>query len=254
LLALVPKPRDKIQWADTTSLPLKHLIVEIHDDNDRPVPTGESGEIVIRPAKPGTIFKGYWNQPEATLKAFRNLWFHTGDGGAQTEAGELIFVDRLKDTIQRRGENISSFEVERAVLEIPGILECAAYPTPAEIGEDEVMVAIVLTKDATHDTTVFFSECDQLLPKFAVPRFVRVMDELPNTQTSRILKAELREQRRSRSPQSLGRQPQGWAMSTSSMSDTATYPLAELLLRGAAKHPDRDCIVLIDERATYGGV
>ena len=176
----------------TMGPPRQHVQVEIHDENDDPVPPGVDGEIVVRPTVRDGIFAGYWAQPEATLQAFRNLWFHTGDGGRITEQGNIVFTDRIKDSIRRRGENISSFEVERAVQRHHAVLECAAYAVPSELTEDEVMLAVVARADRSVDADDLLRFCVDVLPRFAVPRYVRFVDALPKTPSQRIKKYLLR--------------------------------------------------------------
>lgn len=169
-----------------------HLRVEIHDENDDPVAPGVNGEIVARPAEPEGVFVGYWRNPEATVNAFRNLWFHTGDRGRLDEDGNLIFSDRIKDTIRRRGENISSFEVERTVQSHPDVLEAAAYAVPSDIAEEEVMVAVVVAEGRSLDIAELFRYCIAEMPRFCVPRYVRVVESLPKTPSQRIQKYLLR--------------------------------------------------------------
>jgi crotonobetaine/carnitine-CoA ligase len=174
--------------------PFDHLEIEIHDDRDNRVPPETPGEIVVRPREGDAIFQGYWRRPEETLAAFRNLWFHTGDLGKMTPLGEVVFLDRLKDSMRRRGENISSFEVERSVNAHPGVLETAAYPVPSEATEDEVMVAVVLHDGAGLGLEELLRFCAETMPRFAVPRYARVVEELPKTPTGRVQKHVLREQ------------------------------------------------------------
>lgn len=169
-----------------------HLEVEIHDGDDAPVRAGVNGEIVARPRVPDGMFAGYWRNADATVAAFRNLWFHTGDRGRLDADGNVIFVDRIKDTIRRRGENISSFEVERAVQSHPDVLEAAAYAVPSEISEDEVMVAIVVAEGARFDPAALFGFCAETMPRFAVPRYLRAVASLPKTPSQRIQKYLLR--------------------------------------------------------------
>jgi carnitine-CoA ligase len=178
----------------TMGRPAWYMEVEIHDDQDRPVPAGVSGEIVVRPREPASIFQGYWNRPEATLEAFRNLWFHSGDQGHLTEDGYLVYTDRIKDSIRRRGENISSVEVERAMQRHPDVLECAAYAVPSELTEDEVMVAIVLRPAATVTPVELLRFAADTIPRFAVPRYLRVVSELPRTASQRVRKFVLRDE------------------------------------------------------------
>src|SRR5690606_2333350 len=115
----------------------------------RPVPAGVPGELVVRSEDPWVLMAGYWNRPEATVEAWRNLWFHTGDLFTYDEDGHYYFVDRKKDAIRRRGENISSYEIEREIHEHPAVAECSAVAVPSELSEDEVCVFVVLREGAT---------------------------------------------------------------------------------------------------------
>jgi crotonobetaine/carnitine-CoA ligase len=177
----------------TMGRPFAHLQIEVHDEDDARQPAGTPGEIVVRPAEPQAIFQGYWAEPEATVAAWRNLWFHSGDLGLITAEGELVFLDRLKDSMRRRGENISSFEVERSVQAHPAVFECAAYPIPSEATEDDVMVAVVPREGADLDVVELVAFCAETMPRFAVPRYVRVVLELPKTPTGRVQKHVLRD-------------------------------------------------------------
>ena len=178
----------------TQGKPLSHVEIEIHDELDRVVPVGEEGEIVVRPAVPDGVFQGYWGLPDATVAAFRNLWFHTGDGGRLDEEGNLTFTDRIKDSLRRRGENISSFEVERAVQSHPAVLECAAFAVPSELTEDEVMISVVLSEGADLGPAELFQHCIDEMPRFAVPRYLRFVSSLPKTPSQRIQKFKLRDE------------------------------------------------------------
>jgi carnitine-CoA ligase len=185
-------PTRERRRAGTMGVVCPHLELEVHDELDRRVPPGTLGEIVARPTGPHTMFQGYWNMQAETLEAFRNLWFHTGDQGRFDEDGFLTFTDRLKDSIRRRGENISSFEVEHAVQRYAPVLECAAYAVPSELTEDEVMIAVVPREGMTVDPEGLFAHCIEEIPRFAVPRYVRFMDALPKTPSQRIQKYKLR--------------------------------------------------------------
>lgn len=178
----------------TMGRPAWYLHVEIHDEADRHVPDGTRGEIVVRPREPYSIFSEYWGRPADTVAAFRNLWFHTGDEGFFDGDGYLVYTDRLKDSIRRRGENISSFEVERAMQTHPAVLECAAYAVPSEMTEDEVMVSVVLSQGAVASPEELLSHAVQVIPRFAVPRYLRVVPELPRTASQRVRKFLLAEQ------------------------------------------------------------
>lgn len=162
---------------------------------DVEVPTGEVGELVVRPRVPWTICSGYYGMPEKSFDALRNGWFHTGDGLRKDEDGWYYFVDRLKDAIRRRGENISSYEVEQAVLGHPAVAECAVVGIPADgIGaEDEVMAVVVAVEGADLGLEELWAFCDQRIPAFAVPRFLKVVDALPTTPSGKLQKAPLRQ-------------------------------------------------------------
>jgi carnitine-CoA ligase len=166
--------------------------VKIFDDEDNEVPVGTVGEIVCRPRRPHTMFEGYDGRPEATLEQMRNLWFHTGDLGRFDDDGNFTYVDRKKDAMRRRGENISSFEVEQALLRHPVVAEIAAIGVPSELGEDDVMVCVVATPGEALEIVPFMDFCRDRLPNFAVPRYVEVCGELPKNAVGRVLKHELR--------------------------------------------------------------
>ena len=166
--------------------------VKIFDDEDNEVPTGTVGEIVCRTRRPHTMFEGYDGRPEATLEQMRNLWFHTGDLGRFDDDGNFTYVDRKKDAMRRRGENISSFEVEQALLRYPVVAEIAAIGVPSELGEDDVMVCVVPKPGEALEIVPFMDFCRERLPYFAVPRYVEVCAELPKNAVGRVLKHELR--------------------------------------------------------------
>ena len=166
--------------------------LRVVDDHDNELPDGQVGELILRANQPWTLNHGYHKDPEATVVAWRNGWFHTGDTFRRDEQGNFYFVDRKKDAIRRRGENISSAEVEAVVIEHDAIQECAAIAVPAEWGEDEVMVVLALKagRDLAPEELL-----DYLTPRmahFMVPRYLRYMAELPKTPTTKIQKSELR--------------------------------------------------------------
>jgi crotonobetaine/carnitine-CoA ligase len=167
--------------------------VRIVDEDDRDVPPGAPGEIVVRPRVPHTMFEGYRNQAEATLSQLRNLWYHTGDLGRIDELGDLWWVDRKKDAIRRRGENISSFEVETAVVVHPSIAEVAAHAVPSDLGEDEVKVCVVLVEGADLSPKELMDHCVEVLPSFMVPRYVEIVEALPKNVIGRVQKHVLRD-------------------------------------------------------------
>jgi crotonobetaine/carnitine-CoA ligase len=164
----------------------------VDPETDREVPVGEVGELVVRPVQPWTCSNGYYGMPEKTLEAWRNLWFHTGDALRQDEDGWFYFVDRYKDALRRRGENISSYEIEAAVMGHPAVVECAVVGVPADVeaGEDEVLAVVVVSEDV--DPSDILDWCEGRIPAFAIPRYLRIVDELPKTPSQKIRKAVLR--------------------------------------------------------------
>lgn len=175
--------------------PMPGYEVDIVDDWDNPVAPGEQGELVLRSRWPHTTMSGYYGMPDKTAEIYRNFWLHTGDLGSKDEDGFFYFVDRKKDAIRRRGENISSFEVEAAVNTHPAILESAAFPVKSEVTEDDVMVVAVLKPGQPLAPEAFIEHCTARMPYFWVPRFVRLTTQpLPRTPTNKVEKYRLREQ------------------------------------------------------------
>jgi crotonobetaine/carnitine-CoA ligase len=167
--------------------------VAVFDEDDHELPVGEVGEVVCRPKHPHIMFERYDGQDAATVEQTRSLWFHTGDLGRFDEAGNFTYVDRQKDAIRRRGENISSFEIEQSILGHPAIVEVAAIAVPSELGEDDVMVCVVPAGDEAVKLEDLMDFCAARLPKFAIPRYVDVVAELPKNAMGRVLKPLLRE-------------------------------------------------------------
>jgi len=165
----------------------------VDPETDREVPVGEVGELVVRPLVPGICSNGYYNMPEKTVEAWRNLWFHTGDALRKDEDGWFYFIDRYKDALRRRGENISSYEVEQAILGHPAVTECAVIGVPADVeaGEDEVLAVVVTAGPVTAEE--LWGWCDGRIPAFAIPRYLRLVDQLPKTPSQKVQKAVLRE-------------------------------------------------------------
>ncbi|MDF1736893.1 MAG: AMP-binding protein [Minwuia sp.] len=168
--------------------------VRIVDDNDCELPVGDVGELIIRDDEPWALNSGYHKNPEATAEALRNGWFHTGDAVSRDAAGDFFYVDRKKDAIRRRGENISSYEVEMEVSRHPAVQEAAAIAVPSDLGEDEVMVVVLTTVGQVLDPAELIEFLVPRMPHFMVPRYVRVIDELPRTPTMKVRKAALREE------------------------------------------------------------
>jgi carnitine-CoA ligase len=173
--------------------PAPYYELQIADEQGLPVEVGEAGEIQIRPRLPGIILQGYWQRLDATMAGFRDLWFHTGDRARMDEDGYCYFVDRAKDCIRRRGENISSWEVEVILDTHPAVVESAAFGVPDEISEEEVMVAVVLKPGEPASPQELIDYCSSRMVSYAVPRYVAFVDELPKNQNQRIQKFKLRE-------------------------------------------------------------
>jgi len=166
--------------------------VRLVDKNDCEVELGEIGEMVVRTDRPWGMNSGYYKNPEATAEAWRNGWFHTGDCFRQDEEGYFYFVDRMKDAMRRRGENISSFEVEAEVVVYPAVREAAAYAVPSELGEDDVMIAVAPVAGQIIDQRDLMAFLGERMPYFMIPRYIRVLEELPKTPSSKVMKHVLR--------------------------------------------------------------
>ncbi|HKU97792.1 MAG TPA: AMP-binding protein [Vineibacter sp.] len=166
--------------------------VRIVDENDCEVAPGETGELIVRTDRPWAMNHGYYKNPEATVRAWRNGWFHTGDAFRRDANGDYFFVDRMKDAIRRRGENISSFEVETEVCAHPAVKEAAAVAVASEFAEDEVLVAVSLADGAALDPADLIQFLIPRMAHFMVPRYVRIVPELPKTPTQKVQKHLLR--------------------------------------------------------------
>jgi crotonobetaine/carnitine-CoA ligase len=175
--------------------------VRIVNDRDEELPPGEAGEIICRPLRPNLMFKGYWNRPADTLRVWDNLWFHTGDVGKFDADGFFYYVDRKKDCVRRRGENISSYDVEVAFLKHPDVLEVAAHAVPSANGEDDLKVTVVRQAGSGLSEEQLARWSMERVPYFAVPRYIEFRDALPKSELGRVRKVELREQ---------GRTPATW--------------------------------------------
>lgn len=174
--------------------PVPGLSARVVDEHDAPVPPGELGELVYRPLTHFGMMQGYWAKPNETLAAWRNLWFHTGDLVREHPDGMLEYIGRKKDSIRRRGENVSSWEVEQALAAHPQVLEVAAIGVPSEVGEEDVAILVVPRPGGDPidpGELVEFAAKD--LPRFAVPRYVEFVENLPKTPSERIEKGKVRE-------------------------------------------------------------
>ena len=167
-------------------------VAVVDPDTDEPVPVGQIGEIVVRPNMPWAFMLGYEGMPQETVAAWRNFWFHTGDGGRFDEQGYLYFVDRIRDRIRRRGENLSSYEIESVILGFAGIEECAVVGVPAAEGDDDVLAFVVGPERTSWDPEALWRYCQHRMPYFAVPRYFKLINELPKTSNGKVLKRDLR--------------------------------------------------------------
>jgi crotonobetaine/carnitine-CoA ligase len=168
--------------------------VRIFDDEDNEVAADVTGEIVIRPKRPHVMFEGYWGRPDATVSTSSNWWYHTGDIGRVDHDGYLYFVDRKADYLRRRGENISSFEVERILMGHGDLADVAVYAVPSELTEDDLKVTAILKDTSNLTEAELFKWCIDELPYFALPRYIEFRSELPRSPVGRILKRQLRDE------------------------------------------------------------
>lgn len=172
--------------------PVRSWDVTIWNQYNQEVPLGETGEIVVKEKVPYSMFLGYYKQPDKTSEAWDGGWFHTGDRGYKGEDGYFYFVDRIKDCIRRRGENISSFEIEKVVNTHHKVLESAAVAVPSEVGEDDVKIYVILRPNEDLDPEELIAFCEERMAYFMVPRYVEFVKEFPKTATERTQKFELR--------------------------------------------------------------
>ncbi|MCY4424803.1 MAG: AMP-binding protein [Acidimicrobiaceae bacterium] len=184
-------PDDPMRYK-ASGRPVPQYEAAVVDTDDNEVPPGTVGELVVRPRRPGVMMTGYHRQPEATLAAFRNLWFHTGDLATIEADGYIRWVDRAADAIRRRGEMISSTEVERAVCELDAVAECAAVGVPSELGEWDVKLVVVAEPGRSVDPAALQRHCRATLPDFCQPRYLEILAVLPKTATHKVNKHQLR--------------------------------------------------------------
>jgi crotonobetaine/carnitine-CoA ligase len=172
----------------------EYFDVRIFDDDDNELPRGSDGEIVIRPKRPHVMFEGYWGRPDATVETSRNWWYHTGDIGRIDEEDFLFFVDRKADYLRRRGENISSFEVESILMTHGSLADVVVHAVPSEMTEDDLKITATLKEGASVSEEELFRWSIDQLPYFALPRYIEFRAELPRSPVGRVLKRELRDE------------------------------------------------------------
>jgi crotonobetaine/carnitine-CoA ligase len=185
----------KVEEPQSAGKEIPGFELRLVDDYDVEVPEGEVGELIVRSHRPWTISYAYLNRSQETATAWRNGWFHTRDLFRRNKEGFYFFVDRATDSLRRRGENISSFEVEREVLAFPGVAEAACVGVDAEYGDQEVMAFIVPADGASIDPADLLEFLTPRLPRFMLPRFVQIIRDLPKTPSTKVKKYELRNMR-----------------------------------------------------------
>lgn len=174
--------------------PFPFAEIKIADENGKRLQTGEVGEIFIRSLKKHAFMEGYYKAPEKTKEAMLDGWFRTGDLGCADEHGYIYFRDRLKQCIRRRGENISSWEVEKVINAHPKVLESAAVGVPSDVGEEDVKVYVILKDGEKLPHAELIKWCEDRMAYFMVPRYVQYIHSLPKTATERIQKFKLKEE------------------------------------------------------------
>lgn len=163
------------------------------DEHDYECAPNEVGELIVRMDQPWCVNMGYLNRPEATAEAWRNGWFHSGDLVKKDEDGNFFFVDRKKDAVRRRGENVSSIEVEAEVMSFDAVAEAAVVGIPSEHGDEEILVAVVAKPGREIEARALAEHLVPRMPHYMVPRYIRIMQELPRTATNKVKKVEIRE-------------------------------------------------------------
>ncbi|MFO7783271.1 MAG: AMP-binding protein, partial [Desulfatiglandales bacterium] len=176
----------------TCGRPHRDCMVRVVDDHDLELGPNIPGELLIRPMRPYCMLLEYYRMPEKTIEAWKDMWFHTGDYLTYDEEGFFRFVDRKKDALRRRGENISSYEVEKVINSHPAVLESVAVAVRSELGEDEVMACLTLKPEMKLTPEELTAFCQDRMAYFMIPRYIRIMETLPKTPTERVEKYKLR--------------------------------------------------------------
>ena len=190
---MIYTPLDEPRRPGSCGRPIGPFEVALQDEDGFTLGPGVTGELVIRALEPGLLMAGYYGMPEASLQAFRNQWFHTGDLLRQDADGYLYFVGRRKDMVRRRGENISAAEVEQVIESHPAVLSCAVYGVPSELTEEDVMACVVLRPGERSDAPALATWCAARMARFMVPRYLRFAESLPKTPTDKIEKFRLQQ-------------------------------------------------------------
>ncbi|HEV2317783.1 MAG TPA: AMP-binding protein [Thermoplasmata archaeon] len=185
-------PPDRVR-VGSVGTPLGFVEAQVVDEADRPVPDGQRGELVVRPRQPYTMYLGYLNKADQTVDAWRNLWFHTGDFVTRDADGYYYFVDRKKDVIRRRGENLAPYDVESVLNTHPAVFESVVVGVPSPLGEEDVKAFVRLKPGATVEPRALFDFCAERLPFFMVPRYLEFLDEIPKTANQKAQRYVLRQ-------------------------------------------------------------
>lgn len=168
--------------------PVDPFDVRVLDENGFDLPAGQIGEICIRPREPHVVMSEYLGDAEATVQAWRDLWFHTGDLARRDDDGYFYFAGRHKDVIRRRGENISAIEIEAVIKTHPAVLEVAAFGVPSDLTEDEVMVTVAIREGCEMAPADLLDHCGRNLPRHMIPRYLEFVESLPKTPTEKVEK------------------------------------------------------------------
>ena len=192
--AMLFTPQDEPRRPGSCGKAFGPFALRLLDEQGFEAAIGEPGELAIRPLEPSLTMQGYWGMPEATLEAFRDLWFHTGDVLRRDADGFYYFVGRRRDIVRRRGENIPAAEVEMAIETHAGVLACAVVGVPSELSEEEVLACVVPRPGAGLTPQALAEHCGQTLARFMVPRYFRLLPALPKTPTDKVEKFRLAEQ------------------------------------------------------------
>ncbi len=187
-------PPDRIR-VGSVGTPLGFVEADVVDEEDRPVAAGARGELVVRPTRPFAMFLGYLNKPEKTVESWRNLWFHTGDFVTRDVDGYYYFVDRKKDIIRRRGENLAPYDVESALNRHPAVFESVVVGVPSPLGEEDVKAFVQLRPGAEVGAKELFEFCVRELPFFMVPKYLEFLDEIPKTANQKAQRFVLRDRK-----------------------------------------------------------
>jgi crotonobetaine/carnitine-CoA ligase len=179
---------------ESAGRPVAGFEIRIANERGEPVQPGVQGEILVRSSEPCALMLGYDGDAQATVAAWQDLWFHSGDAGVLDEEGDLHFKGRVKDSIRVRGENISAFEVEQAMVEVDGVVEVAAIAVPCELGGDDLKIVVVARNGADLTPEALVRHAEARLPRYSVPRYVEFVDALPKTPTNKVQKHVLRAQ------------------------------------------------------------